>query len=391
MTRTYRVGVVGCGVAGATVAHLLAQDGHTVTVLEQAPELTATGAGILLQLSGQTVLEHLGVREQVLAHSTPLTELYARQTDGRELICTRYADYGPNCQAYGAHRGVIFQAILNLLNGRVEVRTETAIVKRVIGANGVSVVDSLGRTHGPFDFLIAADGSRSRLRAVCGIKARICVYDHGTLWMIAPVEVPGRLLQVVRGNRYLFGLMPTGLGLCTMYWGLPTRDYARTMAAGLEPIKAEILKFAPEAEPVLECLFDIRQLLFTNYQHVTLSRWHDAHTLFLGDAAHAMSPHLGQGLNLALVDAYRFAQCLRTASTPERAFSAFRVQQRAYLRYYATLTYLLSPFFQSDYPLLAWGRDRVLPHMMRVPYLKEQMLLTVTGMKRDVFGGPMTF
>jgi len=54
----YRIGVVGCGVAGTTSAYLLARDGHQITLLERAPKLGPIGAGILLQCSGQAVLRH---------------------------------------------------------------------------------------------------------------------------------------------------------------------------------------------------------------------------------------------------------------------------------------------------------------------------------------------
>ena len=100
------------------------------------------------------------------------------------------------------------------------------------------------------------------------------------------------------------------------------------------------------------------------------------------------NPHLGQGMNLALVDAFRFTACLREAPTPLAAFRAFRQAQRAYLRYYATVTWLLSPFFQSDEGLLAVGRDLALPCMPSVPFVKRQMLLTV--LKKGFLGGETT-
>jgi len=390
MSRKYRIGIVGCGVAGAASALFLARDGHDVTIVEQAPVLGAAGAGILLQKSGQTILQHLGLRQQVLQHAAPLVELYARQFSGSTLIRTRYADYGPECCAYGVHRGMLFSALhAELGKLGVPVATGCVSVAREIDSQGVWVRDSCQSRHGPFDFLLVANGSRSRMREACGMRAHSWKYAHGTLWFIAPLKVPGRLLQVVRGNRQLFGLMPMGDGLCTMYWGLPERDYPALHKRGLMALKQEILSFAPESEPVLELITEMQQLHYTSYRHVWMPRWFDRTTLFLGDAAHSMSPHLGQGMNLALVDAYRFSGCLRESSTPHAAFYAFRHKQRAYLRYYALLTFALSPFFQSDWPILAWGRDLALPLLPKIPYVKRQMLMTVTGMKSDFFGGEL--
>ncbi|MBY0230854.1 MAG: FAD-dependent monooxygenase, partial [Gemmataceae bacterium] len=216
----------------------------------------------------------------------------------------------------------------------------------------------------------------------CGLRARVRKYPHGTLWVIVPgAGVPGQLLQVVRGNRNLFGLLPLGDGLVTLYWGLPLRDFERTRRRGLDALKREILAFSPEAAPILEMVVDISQLLITAYQHVTMPRWFDRHTLFLGDACHAMSPHLGQGINLALVDAWRFAAALREADSPHAAFAAYHKARRALIGYYSGVTWLLSPFFQSDEPILGWGRDLFLPWLPRIGWLKKQMLLTVAGLK----------
>jgi 2-polyprenyl-6-methoxyphenol hydroxylase-like FAD-dependent oxidoreductase len=390
VTRRYRIGIVGFGMAGGLSAYLLARDGHAVTLLERAPELGFVGAGVLLQASGQAVLRHLGALDQVLAHSAPLDELYARQADGgREMITNRYGDLDPGCRAYGVHRAVLFDAVHDLVKTQpVDLRLGCDAVARSAEPGGVFLTDSRGGRHGPFDFVIAGDGSRSRFRAACGFVAHVWPYSHGTLWAVAPgPAVPGKLLQVVRGTRKLFGLLPLGDGLSTLYWGLPVRDYEATRKRGLAALKDEILAFAPEAAGVLDSIREFDQLLMTTYRHVWMPRWHDRHTLFLGDAAHAMSPHLGQGINLAMVDAWRLAQCLREASSPQAAFRAFHQAQRAYIRYYAAVTYLLSPFFQSDWRVLGWARDVALPLLPMVPGVKRQMLLTVSGMKGGFFGG----
>jgi 2-polyprenyl-6-methoxyphenol hydroxylase-like FAD-dependent oxidoreductase len=390
MIRPYRVGVVGLGVAGATVAHLLARDGCQVALLERAEEPRPIGAGVLLQRSGQEVLHRLGVLEKVTARAAPLDELHARHENGKTLIRTRYADLEKGWCAYGVHRGVLFNVLHDLLRSQsVEIRAGCEVTGREVRPSGeVFLVDTCGREHGPFDFVIAADGSRSRLREACGLRASVTKYTHGTLWVIVPgAGSPRQLLQVVRGNRFLFGLLPVGEGLVTLYWGLPINQFNQVKKRGLEALKRQILAFSPEAGGVLDLVVDFGQLLLTGYQHVHMPRWYDRWTLFIGDACHAMSPHLGQGINLAMVDAWRFVECLRSAPNPLAAFRAFREAQHAYIRYYAVVTYLLSPFFQSDLWFLGWGRDTALPLLPLVPWVKRQMLLTVTGMKGGFLKG----
>lgn len=391
MARRYRVGIVGFGVAGATCAHLLAADGHAVTLIERAPAVEPIGAGVLLQCSGQAVLKHLGLLDRVLARAAPVDELWARQAkSGRTLVRNVYANYEPGWRAYGVHRGVLFGALHELVEKQpVDVRLGCEIVSRETAAGGeVLLRDAAGRAHGPFDLVVCGDGSRSHLRAAFGFTARVTEYDHGTLWVTVPgTGVPGKLLQVVRGTQQLLGLLPLGDGLVSLYWGVRNSDIEVVRTRGLEALKADVLAFCPEAAPVLEHLCDFEQLLHTPYRHVRMKRTHDDRVLFVGDAAHAMSPHLGQGINIALLDAWRLAAALRTAETPAAGFTAFRKAQRGYVRYYSTVTWLLSPFFQSDWRVLGWGRDVVLPLLPYVPVVRKQMLLTVSGLKGGFFRG----
>ncbi len=394
MSRPFRVGVVGFGMAGATTAYLLARDGHRVTLIERAPEVGPVGAGVLLQCSGQAVLKHLGQLDHVLAHAAPIDELYARHAgSGRTLVRNRYGDYEPGCRAYGVHRGVLFNALRTLVESQpVDVRLGAEVVARETTPGGeVVLTDGTGTRHGPFDCVVCGDGSRSHLRSRFGFTAQVREYDHGTLWATVPgAGLPGKLLQVVRGTRQLCGLLPLGDGLVSLYWGLPVRDLAAVVARGLDALKREIVAFCPEAAEPLDFVQSPEQLLHTTYRHVHMSRYHDERVIFIGDAAHAMSPHLGQGINLAMVDAWRFAACLRDADTASAAFRAFHVEQRAYVRYYSLVTWFLSPFFQSDWRVLGWGRDCALPLLPWIPVVRRQMLMTVAGLKGGFLKGRLT-
>ncbi len=99
----------------------------------------------------------------------------------------------------------------------------------------------------------------------------------------------------------------------------------------------------------------------------------------IGDAAHATSPHLGQGVNLALIDSWVLAVMLDAEPTISDALARYSKIRRRQISYYSFVTGLLTPFFQSDGFLRGFGRDLALPHLSRIPPVRRLMLTTLRG------------
>jgi len=387
--RRYRIGVVGFGIAGAATAYLLARSGHVVTLIERAPQVGPIGAGLLLQPVGQAVVERMGLLDRVLAGAAPVVELHAVRHGGGDLIRLPYPS---GVRAYGVHRGALFSALSDAVYSQpIEVRLGCAVTGICVQVDRPVLTDAVGAEHGPFDFIVAADGSRSTVRALAGLRAGALPYDHGAMWITGTCQaVRDKLYQVCHGTQKLLGILPIGSGRCSLYWGIPVHDLDAVRARGIGPFKDELIQFCTESKELVEPIASFDQLVFTTYRHVWLPRWHTKHVLVLGDAAHATSPHLGQGAGLALLDAWTLADCLNRA--PDH-FSAFRLYSRrraAHLRYYNWLTLLLSPFFQGDGWLKGKVRDIGLPLMPRIGWVRRQMQLTMCGWKRGSLGGRLT-
>jgi len=385
----YSIAIAGCGVAGLTAAILLARQGHRVTLFEQSAHVGPLGAGILLQPSGQLVLQEMGLLERIAASAERIDRLHAITHRGHTLIDLPYSAVALGMHAYGLHRGDLFMLLhAELVTAGVVLQLCSRIVRFAESASDVELFDAQDASRGRFDCLLAADGARSQLRHASALPASVFEYPHGVLWALGSCPaIAHKLYQVTRGTSLLCGLLPMGLNRCSFFWSLEKRHQDALFARDFSAWKNEVIAFIPESESIVSPLRSFEDLRYTTYLHVRMPRWHTSRFLLLGDAAHAMSPHLGQGINLALLDGFTLAHAFATAGSIPDAFTLYSHLRRAHIRYYAAVTYFLSPFFQSRGVVKGWGRDFFLPLIPHLPLAGPQTLLTMTGLKRSYFGG----
>jgi 2-polyprenyl-6-methoxyphenol hydroxylase-like FAD-dependent oxidoreductase len=121
------------------------------------------------------------------------------------------------------------------------------------------------------------------------------------------------------------------------------------------------------------------------YGDVVLRRHAIGRLAFIGDAAHSMSPQLGQGVRLALQDAQCLAEALGDSADLVAALGSFDAGQRRRLAPSQRACRFLTPWFQSHYTLLAATRDRLAGPIGRSPYVRARMHALLTG--GNVVGG----
>lgn len=384
--RRRRTAVVGFGVAGSAAATLLARMGHDVTVLERAPEHQPPGAGLLLQPSGLLALARLGVADEVVRDAEPIHELFAETSAGRTLSRLRYADLEPGLHAYGVRRRALTKPLARAAHEAGASIRFGADVRAVVEGPALRLAD--GSTTGPFDLVVVADGAESRLRESLRLVRLRHRYAHAAFWASGPcVTIRGRLHQVVRGTRRLAGILPVGDGEAALFWGLRGDEREATVRRGFEVWRAEVTRLQPAAADLLAALDSFEDVTFASYQHARVAPWSRGPVVLVGDAAHPMSPHTGQGANLALLDACRLADALAAVPGVEPALRAYEARRRPELRPYAATSLALTPFFQSDGVVKGLGRDLALPVMLRVRPLRRAMLGVTAGLRAGLRGG----
>ncbi|WP_256643863.1 NAD(P)/FAD-dependent oxidoreductase [Stenotrophomonas sp. 9(2022)] len=394
MTERLRIAVIGYGTAGQALAILLTRDGHEVEIFERVPTPGPVGAGFLLQPSGLQVLWQMGLLDEVRAHAAPVHRLYGDTPCERAVMDMGYAGLDARLHGLGMQRGALFSLLDQARDGAGQLHVGTTIVS-VDAAQG-RLRDSEGRQHGPFDLVVAADGAASTLRG--DVEQGIAldrVYPWGALWCLLPAEDwphMSELRQRYVAARRMIGLLPVGTRpgdgtpRLSFFWSLPRADFERWQADGMAPWLEELHALWPQASARFGHLQDAGQLARAVYRDAVMKRWHQGRLVLAGDAAHAMSPQLGQGVNMALLDALALRDALRTHGRGEAALLAYQAQRRAHVAVYQRWSRWLTPLFQSDRDVWAKARDVLLGPMGRMPGGRGHMLRVLSGTQHGWFG-----
>ncbi|WP_165350335.1 FAD-dependent monooxygenase [Xylanimonas protaetiae] len=302
-----RVGIVGAGIAGLALAGGLRRRGHVVELFEKAPRLLAVGAGISLAKGAVKALDELGLGEDVLGDAverrTAVTALLLRPDGSAALrVPAKRLHLVPMTRA-ALHAALAEHA------GDVHLGVEASVV-----ASGAPVVVADGERH-EFDVVVAADGVRSPSREVLGLDTGLR-YAGWTTWRgvtTDPFDLRGRMSETWGGGA-MVGLVPLIDGRA--YWFAAQHAPPGVTVADA---RADVLgRFGHWHAPIRHVVeaTDAGGVVRTDAYDLThpLRTYVHGRVVLVGDAAHAMTPNLGQGANQALVDAAALAEALDDAA-----------------------------------------------------------------------------
>ncbi|HYQ42012.1 MAG TPA: FAD-dependent monooxygenase [Polyangiaceae bacterium] len=158
----------------------------------------------------------------------------------------------------------------------------------------------------------------------------------------------------------------------------------RVLDVGFASWKQQILRYEPDAAFVLDQIEHVDQVLSAGYHDVVMSPWHTRRRVFIGDAAHAMSPQLGQGTNLALMDASTLCAALSADVPLSVALERYSRAREAHIDFYQFASRWLTPLFQSDLQALGPLRNWLMSLACQLPFMRQEMLRTMSGVKRGL-------
>jgi salicylate hydroxylase len=347
MAGQIRIGIVGGGIGGLTLALALRQRGLAADVYEQASELREIGAAVALSANATRELERLGCLDAIAAVSVEPSELIWRGwRDDRRVAAFPVAKGGAYRARFGAPFFGIHRADLQRVLGTAHGPERLHLGHRLVGLaekNKVVKLDFANGGSAEVDIVVGADGVRSLVRQFIAGEDRAAYSGTSAFRGIVPVrDLPSlpdpQALQFWMGpNAHLlhYAIGTSGLDINFFAvveepktwthenWVAPVApDEAAASFEGWHPAVVEMVCAVPHR--VRWGLFTVRPL----------RSWQRGRVVLLGDAAHGMLPHHGQGANTTIEDAITLAELLRACSVEEfdGAMQRYQALRRARTR-----------------------------------------------------------
>jgi salicylate hydroxylase len=322
-----RVLIVGGGIGGLSAAVALRAAGVDVDLYEQAGEFGEVGAGVGLHQNSQRVLRRLGLGDEVSRVAAPITGIRLSDPSGTVVAAE---SYGPDTHQLGVHRADLIALLAAALPDGVLHTGRRCI--QFIAQNGTAAVSFDTGEVVEADAVIAADGIHSVLRQYV-VERNEPVFSGVVAYrgLVSATRVPEwpHHLSVWGGNGKHLLTFPVRAGQQINFVGFVPADaqMRESWSAPGDPaaLAAEFADWHPQVRRLLDQI-DVT-FKWGLYDRDPLPRWTTGRLTLLGDAAHAMLPHMGQGANQAIEDAMALATLVHGASGADVPDALVQYQQ----------------------------------------------------------------
>lgn len=360
ISKDSRIVIAGGGIGGLATALALQQRGFRPIVCERAPQLQEVGAGLLLSPNGVRALELLGMREKTTARSRIIREW--RILDRRGHCLQHMRPHHEQLPAFSLHRADLQALFLDEV-ARDSLRLASEVRGFRQETDFVVVRLASGETLDA-DALIGADGLRSAVRAG-RFGERPPIYSGYVGWRGVCPTIPsayqGEYLSESWAEGKRFGISPMGNGRC--YW-YATANSMPVQTCATENRRAELLRLFGHWHDPISALIEatpIENILLNDiYDRSPQHPWSDRAVTLLGDAAHPMTPNLGQGACFALEDAWVLAGYIEQSADFTSAFARYEGSRCRRADSIQRRSRWLGKLIQLESPAMTAARDFLL-------------------------------
>ncbi|WP_426449426.1 FAD-dependent oxidoreductase [Paenibacillus sp. S-38] len=393
--------ISGGGVAGLTLALLLAQKGLSVVLAEQTRGPLALYKGELLQPKSLAILDKLGALDDLLQSGRKVHTIHMRELEDARSAQERPGlqaeirfEYGVLGTPYNYALMVPHEKLKSCLEehavrtGRVKLLRPgrcTGLVQGVWGLAEEAVVETgSGSERIAADYFIGAEGRTSPTRMHMGVRMRRSGYNHHflTVSFPSPPSLDDSLI-LSRGGRFL-GLFPLPEGQVRTVLLIKPEEFQSMRTEGLESFYREYVSLLPELGGYVHQVKEWRkiQLMIPFRSHA--DHYVAGNMAILGDAAHNVHPMAGEGMNMAIQDADVLGSLLvwlkRCRHRSPAGLSWYERVRRPRASYISRLSHLSALAYAYEAGPWERMRTRVLQAIERSPYLHYKYMLNISGL-----------
>lgn len=300
-----RIAIVGAGPAGLVSAIAGKFLGLDVRVYEQASDFRKVGGGLMLHSNGLRVLESLGILDEFLSKMRFSSSVTLENTDGKVLSETHLDKLRiPQNRTAVVLRYQLQEYLLSKAEeAGVDILFDR-VLERAATDNDKAILNFQGGLEEKYDVVIGADGVHSRIRQAIWPMSRKDAVGDAFLRGIAAIPSSSSVIREIwatDGRR--FGICPLREDKTYFFCTAPLGQWPAILQGHLERWISSWNDFGSEVTSILRNVPNWNHVNYSELHEVRLKEWHKPPFFLIGDAAHAMTPNLGQGANSAMVDA----------------------------------------------------------------------------------------
>ena len=330
--KNLKIAIVGAGYGGAAAAKALSLLGADVKVYEQATRMREVGAGIGLRPATMHRFRQWGIFDAIAKVSSPSDFFEILTATGEPIMKDTWPESGEETQTYLIHRGDFIDALLGVLpEGMVQLGHKLETVEDKGGRSALTFTNG---TTVEADLVVGADGIKSVVREqLFSDKGPVFSGEHAYRVVISAEDAHGMVvddnLRMYMGRGTKVYLLPlrhrnqmsfdiTALNPDGTWAPTITKDHLLATVEGFDERIVNIARGLDMDAVNVRAVYDIDPV----------DTWHTDSVVLMGDAAHSMLHHQGQGANSAIEDAGALADALAQAGSVKDALALFQATRK---------------------------------------------------------------